>query len=176
MSYTSILAQINNAPDPTTGLVPWIGTNGEKSILTNINAGLRDKGVLVVDSLASLGSVTGNDAHVVFVLGLGMYSYNANTIPIPAPTGSIVASGGGYWQILTTYGNEYRQTVDTSSGLTFTITHNIGYDYPNVKAVDAGTPHVLIPIEVVSYTDSNTLAVTFDVSFANKSIIVIVSV
>lgn len=172
MSYTSIQTQIQNAPDLVTGLVPWVGTNGERSILLNLNDSIRNNGIIVVSDLST---ITGTDTHLVFVVGKGLYAYNPNPIPSPAPTGYVVAAGGGYWYILARNGNEFRTTVDTTGGLTFTIPHNMNYDYPNVKAIKVSNKF-LQPLDNVTYVDSNTLSITFPTGTANQQFIVIAQI
>lgn len=175
MSYTSIQTQIENAPNALTGLVPWVGTNGEKSILSNLNSAIRDKGFLVVEDVTALSAITNTDTHLVAVKGLGLYVWNS-VAPSPLPTGGIAATGGGYWQILTTYGNEYRQSVNTDSVLTFTIEHGLSYDYPNVKCIDLATPKVPIIYEALVYIDVDSLEITFSGADASKNILIIVTV
>ena len=165
-SYTSIQNQIDNAPDNTTGLVPWVGTNGEESILSNLNASLRDKGILVVADLTALSLVTGNDAHIVYVNALGLYNWIAGPLPIPPPAGAIVATGGGYWSLMLSYSgggggssSSFVNMVATDAGSSITnasligkalyaviisdATFNTGFSQPDVSGTVIFTNGVL---------------------------------
>ena len=60
---------------------------------------------------------------------------------------------------ITNAGKRYLYSA-TSAGTSFTITHNLGYQFVNVTVYDSATNEVIVP-DSIKATDENTLTVTF---------------
>lgn len=95
------------------------------------------------------------------LLTTGSNSFNGNqningNISI---TGSFTISGSLNLNDLNIGGSRYLHTQLTSS-LTWNVTHNLEYDYPNVTVYDGSTNKVMIPSDISSI-DENTTQITF---------------
>lgn len=176
-SYTDILTEITQANQGSTGLVNWTGTNGERQILLDLNTRLRDIGVLYVENTISLNGVTGESANLVFLKGGGLYLYNPTLIS-PLPTGAIPAGDGGTWVLLTNYGNKYNYSIPIIDTFTYTINHNLGYLYPNVRVIDitSSSNNFALSFDNVKYNTINQTQVTVSSSYAGKTILIIFEV
>jgi len=60
---------------------------------------------------------------------------------------------------ITNAGKRYLYSA-TAAGTSFTITHNLGYQFVNVTVYDSATNEVIVP-DSIKATDENTLTVTF---------------
>ena len=74
-------------------------------------------------------------------------------------TGSVIISGSLDISNANVGSSRYLHT-EASAGTTWTIIHNLGYDYPNVTVYDGATNKVMLPSDVTSI-DANTTEVTF---------------
>lgn len=74
-------------------------------------------------------------------------------------TGSVVISGSLDISDANVGGSRYLHT-QASTSATWSITHNLGYDYPNVTVYDGSNNKVMLPADVTS-VDANTTEVTF---------------
>ena len=74
-------------------------------------------------------------------------------------TGSVVISGSLDLSNANVGSSRYLHT-QTNSSATWSITHNLGYSYPNVTIYDGSNNKVMLPADVTS-VDQNTTQVTF---------------
>jgi hypothetical protein len=74
-------------------------------------------------------------------------------------TGSVVISGSLDISNANVGSSRYLHTQNNSSA-TWSITHNLNYDYPNVTVYDGSTNKVMLPADVIS-VDANTTQITF---------------
>ena len=77
-------------------------------------------------------------------------------------SGSVVISGSLDLSNANIGSSRYLHTQQTSS-VTWNITHNLGYSYPNVTVYDGSTNKIMIPSDITSI-DQNTTQVTFATS------------
>ena len=86
---------------------------------------------------------------------IGTQNINGNL----SVTGSVVISGSLDISNANVGSSRYLHT-QTSTSATWSITHNLGYDYPNVTVYDGSNNKVMLPADVTS-VNQNTTQVTF---------------
>ena len=86
-------------------------------------------------------------------------SGSLNVTNVLSVTGSVIISGSLDISNANVGSSRYLHT-EVSAGTTWTIIHNLGYDYPNVTVYDGATNKVMLPSDVTSI-DANTTEVTF---------------
>jgi hypothetical protein len=91
--------------------------------------------------------------------GSNSFNGNQNINGNLSVTGSVVISGSLSLGDSNIGGSRYLFNQTTSS-LTWSITHNLEYDYPNVMVYDGSTNKVMIPSDISSI-DENTTQITF---------------
>jgi len=91
--------------------------------------------------------------------GSNSFNGNQNINGNLSVTGSFVISGSLSLGDSNIGGSRYLFNQTTSS-LTWSITHNLEYDYPNVMVYDGSTNKVMIPSDISSI-DENTTQITF---------------
>jgi hypothetical protein len=74
-------------------------------------------------------------------------------------TGSVVISGSLDISSANVGSSRYLHT-QTNSSATWSISHNLGYDYPNVTVYDGSNNSIMLPSDVVSI-NANTTEITF---------------
>jgi len=95
-SISDILKKISRAKDHLKDVVSWDkGNNSLKYILEDITETIKDRGVLVVDSVNSLAMLRGADTGFAVVKNAAMYRFHNNTTL--AGTEDVLANGGGVW-------------------------------------------------------------------------------
>src|SRR5690554_3642602 len=108
-SIPEILLKIKNATVNTLSQVQWPGVNGLREITTDLTDAIKARGTMLVADFAALQFLTGADTQFVWVKEKGLYFFNPNT-PSQMPPGSIVATGGGIWELITVpVPHEYNQ-------------------------------------------------------------------
>jgi hypothetical protein len=105
--------------------------------------------------VSSLESKTGSYVATGSNSFVGNQNINGNL----SVTGSVVISGSLDLSNANVGSSRYLHT-QTNSSLTWSITHNLGYDYPNVTVYDGATNKVMLPSDVTSI-NSNTTQITF---------------
>ena len=105
--------------------------------------------------LNSLESKTGSYATTGSNSFIGNENINGNL----SVTGSVVISGSLDISNANVGSSRYLHT-QTSTNATWSITHNLGYNYPNVTVYDGSNNKVMLPADVTSI-DQNTTQVTF---------------
>jgi hypothetical protein len=105
--------------------------------------------------VSSLESKTGSYVTTGSNSFVGNQNINGNL----SVTGSVVISGSLDLSNANVGSSRYLHT-QTNSSLTWSITHNLGYDYPNVTVYDGATNKVMLPSDVTSI-NSNTTQITF---------------
>ena len=105
--------------------------------------------------LNSLESKTGSYATTGSNSFIGNENINGNL----SVTGSVVISGSLDISNANVGSSRYLHT-QTSTNTTWSITHNLGYNYPNVTVYDGSNNKVMLPADVTS-VDQNTTQVTF---------------
>lgn len=103
----------------------------------------------------SLESKTGSYATTGSNSFIGNENINGNL----SVTGSVVISGSLDISNANVGSSRYLHT-QTSTSATWSISHNLGYDYPNVTIYDGVTNKIMLPSDVTSI-DGNTTEVTF---------------
>jgi len=74
-------------------------------------------------------------------------------------TGSVVISGSLDISNANIGSSRYLHT-QTNSSATWSISHNLGYDYPNVTVYDGSNNRIMLPADVIS-VNANTTEITF---------------
>lgn len=107
------------------------------------------------DRVSLLESITGSYATTGSNSFIGNENINGNL----SVTGSVVISGSLDITNANVGSSRYLHT-QTSTSATWSISHNLGYDYPNVTVYDGATNKVMLPSDVTSINE-NTTEVTF---------------
>lgn len=107
------------------------------------------------DRVSLLESITGSYATTGSNSFIGNENINGNL----SVTGSVVISGSLDITNANVGSSRYLHT-QTSTSATWSISHNLGYDYPNVTVYDGATNKVMLPSDVTSI-NGNTTEVTF---------------
>jgi len=105
--------------------------------------------------VSSLESKTGSYATTGSNSFIGNENINGNL----SVTGSVVISGSLDISNANVGSSRYLHT-QTSTSATWSISHNLGYDYPNVTVYDGVTNKIMLPSDVTSI-NGNTTEVTF---------------
>ncbi len=105
--------------------------------------------------LNSLTSKTGSYATTGSNAFVGNENINGNL----SVTGSVVISGSLDISNANVGSSRYLHTQGTTLA-TWSITHNLGYNYPNVTVYDGSNNKVMLPSDVISI-DANTTEITF---------------
>ncbi len=109
----------------------------------------------IESATASLQSKTGSYATTGSNSFIGNENINGNL----SVTGSVVISGSLDISNANVGSSRYLHTQGSTS-TTWSITHNLGYSYPNVTVYDGSNNKVMLPSDVTSI-DQNTTQVTF---------------
>ena len=110
---------------------------------------------VIESATSSLESKTGSYATTGSNSFIGNENINGNL----SVTGSVVISGSLDISNANVGSSRYLHT-QTSTNTTWSITHNLGYNYPNVTVYDGSNNKVMLPADVTS-VDQNTTQVTF---------------
>lgn len=154
--------KINQAA--SSGKASWAGTGQIKEMLTDLAELMQARGIIVVDDATALALITGADASLVFVRGIGLYEFDANST-LPHPSGSVIAGGGGLWKLLigvpgTT---EYSEIIGDGTTEDFVIVHNLNTMTPTLGVFDllSNTPgYAPVTPRAWEVTDANTILVS----------------
>ena len=150
-TYTSSNDGRVSSLESKTGSYATTGSNSFVGI-ENITGSL-----IVSNSLNVIGSqnVTGSLIVSSSLKVIGTQNINGNL----SVTGSVVISGSLDLSNANVGSSRYLHTQANSSA-TWSITHNLGYSYPNVIIYDGSNNKVMLPADVTS-VDQNTTQVTF---------------
>ena len=184
----TILTRINNANVNQTGEVSWLGTNGEKAILTELATTLRERGILFIPvdadgnpDIAALGLMGVGDTKFALVQGLAFYGYNPNGGN--AAQTSVVAQGGGVWEVLfylPTTSNNYTKTIGDSISTIFYVNHGLNTETPTIfcQGVLGGLPYTNVQPATYDYqvVDGDNIIITFTSAPASLSTQVVVKI
>lgn len=166
MNQKDIQTLIDTGSISQTGNIEWTGDNGLKAIVTYINKNTSAFGVKTVDTLTQLGLMSGEDANLVSVKGVGLYRFNPNASQaLPTSIGGV----NGIWMLETSYSatNKYQKTIGNGYNTYILIKHNLNNLYPNVTLWDiTGVEPQLYNIGNVTVVsvDTNTIGLTFGVA------------
>jgi hypothetical protein len=176
-SLPVIRQQIGNADVNSTNLVKWVGVNGLENITSEIVDVIRDRGFMVVDDLTQLSLLGYNDTALVVVDGYGFYVFNPN-VPTPVPPTSILANGGGVWDLLSRSVPEaFVAVIGDNVSTSFTLTHNLNTLYPTVSIWNTagGTPYTLsTALFTITADSANAITVSRSPAIGNNSFTVVV--
>ena len=140
------------------------------------------KNILNHDLILNKGNVsgsaesTGSFGHIIGTLaGISIDGATDTVISAPADGELLTYTGSlskwvnkGLSSEAIGFGQKHRHT-QSSANVTWTITHNFGFQYPNVNVYDS-SDKLVIPTEVTA-TSSNVLTVTFDSAVAGTAIL-----
>ena len=136
-SYKYIQSQIDTSQSSSSGMVSWTGSKGVKVILSELNENVRDRGILLVEDVGTLGSYGGEDTYFAIVRDTGMYVFN----PSGNGTSSSVPGMGGVWDMLTSFSftSYYQKLIGNGSDTVYEIAHNMNRAFPSVEVWDSIT-------------------------------------
>lgn len=145
------IAQSSGTP---AGKVAWAGTNGLSAILSALADDAAGRGILYVEDITALATLTGSDSYFVFVQNSGLYAFTT------AGTGKHVNT---YWlQILSI--DTFFQTFGDGATTSFVFNHNLASQYPIVTFYRASTPAQMFDMTTIAnviYTSPNSIIVAF---------------
>lgn len=171
-SPSAVQQLIDNALVNQTGTIQYEGVGGQQEILTDINDGILERGVMYIpvksDGTANtdfLSTLSGGVAKMALVQESGLYAYNPN-----GSVNGVPAANGGTWELVTCV-LEPPLVVNLGSGQTeYEIEHNLNTLYPAVTIFSisntmSGLPMTQIPINAdnatITVEDANNITITF---------------
>lgn len=171
----SVLANqslIDNALVNSEGEIQYEGTGGQKTVLTNLNEAIRDKGCVIIPvdqngapNTGALNSLSGGNARFAFVVDSGFYRYEAN---------------GNQWILVSRAIQSPSVHAFGAGGITTgTLTHNLDTATPTIEiwetsATASGLPYTLVnnPLITITSISVNTFSVTFPSATTSNHLIV----
>jgi len=142
-------SNITNKPTLVSGSSQIVGLGFLETSSFNSYTSSNDGRVSSLESKTGSYSTTGSNSFI------GNENINGNL----SVTGSVVISGSLDISNANVGNSRYLHT-QASTSATWSITHNLGYDYPNVTVYDGSNNKVMLPADVTS-VNANTTEVTF---------------